>query len=93
MKNENNDLKENYKNLRTKALSYVVTHFEPHGNLSTLRNLQNCFIAGHNHGRLLTTEEIAKVSEMHSHEKTTTKTTFVFFCGVSLILGVVLGKL
>ena len=59
-----NDLDKNHKKLRQFALTYIVRNIEPHGNALVLKNLQNCFIAGYNHGRLLTTQEITQCAEM-----------------------------
>lgn len=38
------------KELRHKALHYIIENFPPHGNLHTLRALQLCFIAGNKAG-------------------------------------------
>ncbi len=91
--NEYNNTQTWDKELRKTAITYIVRNIKPQGNLSTLRNLQKCFFAGHNHGRLLTQKEIQNVNEMHQYEKTTRKTFFVLCCGLFLIIGVVVGKL
>lgn len=84
------DLDKNYKELRRFALSYVVRNIEPHGNINTLRNLQNCFIAGYNHGRLLTTQEIAQCSEMAAMSNPRYSFGTFLFPVVSFLFGMII---
>lgn len=80
----------NYKELRRLALAYVVRNIEPHGNIKTLRNLQNCFIAGYNHGRLLTTQEITQCSEMAAMSNPRYSFGTFLFPVVSFLFGMII---
>jgi hypothetical protein len=83
-------LDKNYKELRHFALNYVVRNIEPNGNANAFKNLQNCFIAGYNHGRLLTEQEIAKCAEMSAWSTPSFSSINAITALVSFLLGMLI---
>lgn len=49
------------KELRHRALRYIIENFPPHGNRNTLRALQLCFIAGNKTAKAIVEDELQAV--------------------------------